>query len=181
MQLEYDLVISQEFIDYRNDHEKNKFRKDRRTKKERLIAADCLLLEWHLMQTGLAEKPKDDTFTYDAEVPGYNRVEIKSISEGGYVTIKEWTRRQDFDNYFFFRFMIPQTRIRPFNVGDEVTIHITEIASKESVEARCVYSNYQNDRKNPKYFVRADKNKIAKPNFSMYSSREPVYSNPLFT
>jgi hypothetical protein len=175
MQLEYDLVVPQEFIDYRNNFE-SKIKKDNRTKEERLIAADCLLLEWHLIETGLAEKPEG--INYDVNLPEYNRTEIKR-TKGKSVTLTPFTIRAEFDNYIFFKFVTPH--VRPFKVGDNVSMEIVQIEAKDTVEQRRRNSYYNDENSKKSYYVYVNEGKIAKPNFSMYNSQEPVYSNPLFT
>jgi len=177
MQLIHDLVITQEFIDYRNEY-KPKFEAGGRPESVRLMHADCLLLEWHLTTNGHAQT--SNTMSYDAIIPGYNRVEIKSVSNGGSVTIGQWTRRQDFDNYLFFRFAVPRTA--PLEIGDTVTINIVQIEAKDSVEMRCRESNFNTKGKPLMYYVWAQDGKIAKPdvNSSMYNTEESVYTKPMF-
>jgi hypothetical protein len=58
---------------------------------------------------------------------------------------------------------------------------IVQIEAKDTVEQRRRNSYYNDENSKKSYYVYVNEGKIAKPNFSMYNSQEPVYSNPLFT
>jgi hypothetical protein len=175
MQLEYEIEITEDFINYRN-FMKEEFNALDRSETTRLMHADCLLLEWHMLNSGVAKNP--NTKSFDMYLEGYGRVEIKCVSGGGSVTISEWTRRQDFDNYMFYRFSFPRTK--PLEVGDKVNLKIVQIESKDSVEKRCRLSKYLSEK--VMYYVWAQDGKIAKPNanFFMYKSQKPVYTESVF-
>lgn len=177
MQLEYEIEITEDFINYRNEY-KNKFRSEGRDENWRLMHADCLLLEWHLISSGKGKNP--NTMRYDVVIPEYNRCEIKSVNNGGSVTIGSYTRQSEFDHYIFYRFNQPRTR--PMEIGDIVSLKIVQIDTKDSIESQCRLSQFNESSKSPKYYVWAQDGKFVEPdsNFSVYKQQESVYSKPLF-
>lgn len=135
----FEYTIDQEWIDRREKRAKL-FNPNGRTWEDQLKNADCELLEYVLCKLGIhtdANRMQFDTFD-EASL----RTEFKCMSEAGTVTLKDWTLKQSFDMYLFFKFQTSHTR--PFELGENVVMQIVERGTKREIEKRSTKSNFKN-------------------------------------
>ena len=138
---QFSATVSRAFTE-RRDRRIQLFNANGRTWQEQLVDADCELLEYVLCKLGLhtdAKRPQFDTFD---ETFMKFRTEVKSISKGGSVTLKQYTLDQDFDMYLFFEFLTDHSR--PYEIGTNVKMRIVERGPKKDIERRSQRSKYPN-------------------------------------
>lgn len=155
--MKFTYTVTQEFIDFRNARKElfeqsNRRRKDTRSEYQKIMNADCELLEYVMCEQGLhenAERPQFDTFDSEG-----NRCEFKCANSNGFVTIKQYCLLQSFDNFVIWRFN--SQRDTPLVCGEEVEMEILEITKKNAFLERARPSKY----KEGDYFVLAKKTSV---------------------
>ena len=130
----HDIPVDQDFIDYRDDH-KNKFAANGRTEEERLMHADCLIIEYTLLNRKFVVYPENIKHDF---IFGNHKTDIKIITSK-YFNIPsdkvEWymgnIRSGDLTDFAFFKFTKrPQ---RPLEDSDVVSIKLLEVRNAEEV------------------------------------------------
>ncbi len=127
------ILITQEFIDYRNELSQ-KFYTGGRDEKEMLVSADCLIAEYELLRLGVVQEPL--SFAHDIIVDG-RLIDIKLVRDKWF-TVKqrrlEWYRecvaRRTVDDFAFLAYKRSVTK--PFVVGDTISLRfIKQVPTKE--------------------------------------------------
>lgn len=137
-----EITITPEFIEYRNEY-KDKFNANGRTNDQRLMHADCLIIEYMFLENEIVTKP--ETIKYDFGV-GDNKIDCK--------VIKDWFNvPAGYDNYYtkniaanqlthfaFFRYKTAPTR--PLVAGDKISFNLIKVDSAINVLSKLRPSKY---------------------------------------
>ena len=138
------ITIDQGFIEHR-EREKWKFQDEGRTLEEKTINCDALILEYTLIQRGLATKP--ECKQHDFIIKEFNaKIDAKKIEK--WFNIKDskvsWFNKNyrsgELTHFCFFKF---PNKLRPLVVGDTVKLDYLDIVTVEDVLRNVVPSNYQ--------------------------------------
>lgn len=128
-----DVLITQDFIDYRDDLSK-KFYTEGRDEQKMLVSADCLIAEYELLRLGVVEPPL--SFAHDVIVDG-RKIDIK-VSHGKWFTVKprkldwyhECVNKRTVDDFAFLAYKRSVTK--PFAVGDTISLRfIKQVPAQE--------------------------------------------------
>ena len=138
MTRQFNITITNSFIQRRNER-MNLFAPNNRTEIQRLLNADCELLEWYLCQDSNsqhidANRPQFDTFH-----PEYGRCEFKNAANNS-ITIKPFCAKQSFDTFIVWKFTTPHHQ--PLQEGDKVQCEIIEITNKSDMMQRARPSKF---------------------------------------
>lgn len=130
----HEIIIDEDFIEYRNEH-KDKFAAAGRTEEKRLMHADCLLIEYTLLDKKFVLRPENikHDFIYDN-----HKVDVKIITTQWFNVPADkvaWymgnIRSRDLTDFAFFKFN--EQPMRPLKVGDKVKIKLCEVRNAEEV------------------------------------------------
>lgn len=118
-----DILITQEFIDYRDDLVE-KLNTGGRDEQQMLVSADCVIAEYELIRLGVVQPPLD--FSHDVIVDG-KRIDIK-IAKGKWFTVlprkfdwyKQCASNNKVDDFAFLAYK--RNVSKPFEVGDTISL-----------------------------------------------------------
>jgi len=138
------ITIDDDFIEYRNAH-KEKFNANGRNTNERLMHADCLIVEYTLIKNRLVEPPKN--IAYDFSI-GDNKIDAKIITSKYFNISNEsliWYRQNilsgDVTHFAFYKY---QTNpLSPLKAGDEIKLQFIDIENARTVIKNTKPSNYK--------------------------------------
>jgi hypothetical protein len=138
------ITIDQAFIDYRNQM-KWKFKANGRDENTRLMHADCLIIEYSLIQAAMASNP--NVKEYDIDVNDFNaKVDIKIYDKWFNIPSDklEWykmnIKKGLLTHFGFYRWVNKPTK--PLEVGDVVQVTLTSVVSAEEVLRNLNTSQY---------------------------------------
>ena len=139
-----DITIDQAFIDYRNQM-KWKFRANGRDENQRLMDADCLIVEYTMIQSAFAEESYCKEFDY--EVRQYNaKVDVKIYDKWFNIPSDklEWykmnIKKGLLTHFAFHRWVNKPTK--PLVVGDVVKTELVNVISAVEVLSNLSISQY---------------------------------------
>lgn len=137
-------TVTEDFIQHR-DKMKNKFRANGRDEETRLMAADCLGIEYLLLQKNLVEPPQTifHDFIYDGA-----RVDVKlittryfNIPDDKVVYYMENIRSGQLTHFAFYKYK--ENPGRPLKAGDKVEYVLKKVVPAEQVMQDLVPSQYK--------------------------------------
>jgi hypothetical protein len=138
------ITIDQGFIDHR-EYVKPMLRDQGRTEKAKTENCDALILEYTLIQRGLAIKSKSqehDFFIreFNAKVDAKKIESWFNIDNEKIVTYNKNYRIKELTHFCFFKF---PNKMRPLVVGDTVKLEFLDVVSAEDVLRNVTPSNYK--------------------------------------
>ena len=138
-------IVDEEFILHRNTM-KAKFRAHGREDYKRLMHADCLAVEYLLLQKDLVEKP--DNIYHDFTIDDA-KVDCKIIHNRYFNVPEEKTiyyleniKRGHLTHFAFYKYY--KNPDAPLKVGDEVHFVLKEVTSADTVMKKLQVSQYGN-------------------------------------
>ena len=146
------VTIDQAFIDYR-DQMKWKFQSNGRDENTRTMHADCLIIEYSIVQAALAEESYCKEF--DIELRQFNaKVDIKIVDKWFNVPSDkvEWyvknIAKGMLSHFAFFQWTVKPTK--PLVVGDKVSFKLLEVRPAREVMENLSKSQYDGYYYTPK-------------------------------
>jgi hypothetical protein len=141
-----EVIVDQDLIEYRNI-QVELLPPDGRTLEERMIDADCTLLEYILIQRKLVEKSYDNV--HDFCVHEY-KIDVKCVNTKYYNIPKEKSRRNipwmkkafENNNLTHFAFYHMNRPLRPLEVDDKITFEYLKLESADHVLKNLQESKY---------------------------------------
>jgi hypothetical protein len=119
------IVITPRFIDYRNNYAMVLDMSSAKNDDERLMRADCLLVEYTLLESGLVDFPTDHA--HDIIYNG-KHIDIKVIQRWFNITdrkkpqwFKDKWKAGLLDSFVFYKYDVPPNK--PLEVGDVVSFN----------------------------------------------------------
>lgn len=128
-----DVLITQDFLDYRDDLS-TKLYTAGRDEQKMLVSVDCVIAEYELLRLGVVEPPL--SFAHDVIIDGV-KIDIK-VSRGTWFTVsdrklhwyRECVQRRTVDDFAFLAYT--KSRSKPFILGDRVSLRfIKQVPAKE--------------------------------------------------
>lgn len=128
-------TVDEEFIRYRTIM-RDKFRANGRSDQKRDLHADCLVVEYNLLNMGMAEPPtsKHNDFIIDGRL----KVDSKILSSQSFTIPRDkigWYRKgineKELTHFGFFRY--DKVRSIPSKVGTKLNFHLLELVAAEEV------------------------------------------------
>lgn len=138
------ILITQEFIDYRGDLFE-RLDHDGRDEAEMLLHTQCVLAEYELLRLQLVTPPSD--YSHDIVVDG-RRIDVKVVS-GAYFNVKNDKKRlwyqhcadhNKVDDFAFLSYK--RSVIKPFVVGDVISLRFIKQVPVKEVLYKLRRSNY---------------------------------------
>lgn len=138
------ITIDQAFIDYRNQM-MWKFKANGRDENTRLMHADCLIIEYSLIQGAMASDPGGKE--YDIDIKDFNaKIDIKIYDKWFNIPSDkvEWymmnIRKGLLTHFAFYKWV--NKPAKPLVVGDVVQVNLTSVVSAEEVLKNVNISQY---------------------------------------
>lgn len=138
------ITIDQAFIDYRNQM-KWKFKANGRDDNTRLMNADCLIIEYSLIQGAMASNPGGKEA--DILLEDYNsKIDIKIYDKWFNIPSDKVTwytnniRENLLSHFAFYRWV--NKPVKPLEVGDVVQVSLTSVVLAEEVLRNVNVSQY---------------------------------------
>lgn len=138
-----ELFIDQAFIDHR-DSMKDRFRASGRDDNTRLMHADCLAVEYNLLDKGLVSEPTSifHDFIYEGAKVDCKIVTSKyfNVPDDKVIYYMKNIRANDLTHFAFYKW--DKHPDRPLQVGDVVSFKLCEVVDAERVMNKVEVSSY---------------------------------------
>jgi hypothetical protein len=139
-----EITIDKAFIDYRNQM-KHKFKANGRDDNTRLMNADCLIIEYSMVQSAFATESYCKEFDFEVRV--YNaKVDVKIYDKWFNIPADkvEWylmnIKKGLLSDFAFYRWV--NKPLKPLVVGDVVQVELVEVRNAKEVMQNLNVSQY---------------------------------------
>ena len=129
-------TITEDFIQHRNDMSQifRDWDDEERNETQKLMDADCLIVEYMLLRDGVVDKPENiqQDFIYKKD-----KVDIKLIKKWFNISTRNFNRfyrniiNGDLTHFALYRFVNEPTK--PFKVGDTCEVELVEVTDARSL------------------------------------------------